>query len=228
MEYDTNNEATTKRRNYLIRLFRGEIPLVITYWVFGVLIGGLSFRLGNWYLSNNFVEIIRSPAGSNLVQTFSWVSIGFSVFILIAIWRSAARYQGRAVWKYLARLVVIGNTVFLGYTLYMATDIEYRMEKEISLLNKSLPSMLDEETRLDSVSANGRNVTYTYTLVNKAITDVRLVTFKLHMGLNLRSFNCTTEQTRMLLEQGFTLTHFYRDRHSAHIADISVTIGDCV
>ncbi len=79
-------------RSYVDRLWRGEIPLAITYWAWGVGGNGVLTSIAHWAQSDFdvafFVRII---------------SLIYYVFTVAAIWRSAARYTGRRLWGDLAR-----------------------------------------------------------------------------------------------------------------------------
>jgi hypothetical protein len=89
-----------KKGNLLVRLWRGDVALRITYWVAGV-IGGL---LGTILAS------LAILSGSLILQLSAFVLLaGHYIFMLIAIWRSAGKYTGNKIWAHLARLsLVIG------------------------------------------------------------------------------------------------------------------------
>ena len=94
---------------FLKILWRGEIPLVRTYWVFGVLF--LSLLTIPSYFT---VPIVSGSA--NLEPSASTVFGGmayaifvfaYTVFVSVAIWRSAGRYEGQPIWAILARVMVV-------------------------------------------------------------------------------------------------------------------------
>lgn len=73
----------------LLRLWRGEVPLERTFWTWGVLIAvavNVSTTAGTFYL----VSVDR-PFAAFFVGYV--MSIPYNVFMLVAIWRSAARSQ---------------------------------------------------------------------------------------------------------------------------------------
>jgi len=77
------------------RLWRGEVSLPVAYWGWGV--------LGNFFWSGAFVMFTMN--GPNRFAVFLvLLSLAYSVFICVAIWRSADRYMGRRIWATLARL----------------------------------------------------------------------------------------------------------------------------
>jgi alpha/beta superfamily hydrolase len=86
--------------SYLAKLWRGEIGLAITYWLWGVLIVGLGIGIAGL--------VAAAAAGSGAVFLI-WlvlyvVSLGF---VVVAIWRSAGHYTGPRIWVWLARIVCV-------------------------------------------------------------------------------------------------------------------------
>lgn len=101
-------------------LWRGKIPLVITYWVFMVM-AGLLFKIGNVVLSE-----ITSPS-----LLIVWIAVGlfsfqlaYSGFITVAVWRAAGAYEGKPLYANLAKLVV-GLSLFLGLPQVILAIIEF-------------------------------------------------------------------------------------------------------
>ncbi|MBC15769.1 membrane protein of unknown function [Pseudodesulfovibrio profundus] len=88
--------------NFLRQLWRGEVALVKTYWIFGVLAS---------FLLNGIVLLLsRSLAGTGAIWpmfVFWFISIIYTLFIAVAIWRSADKYTGRKVWAILAKIMVV-------------------------------------------------------------------------------------------------------------------------
>ena len=88
--------------NYLTRLWRGQIPLGMTYWVWGVLL--------NAFMRNLLIQGATTP--------YRVTYFVYYAFIMVAIWRSAGRYQGRRIWMMLARVSVILGVVFTLLVLF--------------------------------------------------------------------------------------------------------------
>ena len=80
-----------------------------TYWVFGVLFYSLLTIPGY------FIDIIVSgspnlePSASFVFGTMAYAIfvLAYTVFVSVAIWRSAGRYEGPAIWAVLARIMVV-------------------------------------------------------------------------------------------------------------------------
>ena len=77
--------------NFFIKLYRGDIPLVITFWVLYVVLG----------------VIFQWLAGLLLPAAIAAVTILISyIYLIIALWNSAAKYEGPGIWKTLAYVAV--------------------------------------------------------------------------------------------------------------------------
>jgi hypothetical protein len=98
-EADTSVAAgdTSTRNGYFRRLWQGEVSLAMTYWVWGALAGFVAMILA----------AIVSETAPLLGLLLGPVMIGYYVFIVIAIWRSAGRYPGPRVWAALAKIMVV-------------------------------------------------------------------------------------------------------------------------
>jgi hypothetical protein len=96
------------------RLWRGEIGLARTFWIYGVVVSAvlsqIAFRL----------NIIRPPRSAWIDIAAPAVTIISGVYLLfaaVAVWRSASRYRGQAVWPILAKLSVVAVVaVMLAHT----------------------------------------------------------------------------------------------------------------
>lgn len=226
-ESKIHNTNETKHDFYIFKLFRGDIPLVITYWVFGVLVGGVGLRFAASVYEKNYFELVTKNGNTSIALLFFFATVIYSAFILTAIWRSAGKYEGNHIWRILARIVVVGNGIFIVYSLILAFDFDHRLEQEIRLINNSLPTMVDTDTRLDYVSSDKSYVYYEYTLPNKSIDELDAVFFNIQMGLQVIHISCTTEETRNLLERGLAAKHTYRDKSHTTIGSFIVSIKDC-
>jgi hypothetical protein len=96
------------------RLWRGEVGLARTFWIYGVVISAilsqLAFRL----------NVIRPPRSAWIDVAAPAVTVLSGVYLLfvaVAVWRSADRYPGPAVWPILAKLSMVGVVaVMLAHT----------------------------------------------------------------------------------------------------------------
>lgn len=91
----------------LIRdLWHGDIPLWKTYWLFGWLVG-MFFYFAFVCIECDKSTLFSTCPGLIIMLVFSLFVLAYTIFIWIAIWRSAHKYQGPRGWAILARVAVI-------------------------------------------------------------------------------------------------------------------------
>lgn len=216
-----------RKPNFVVRLFKGDVSLPITYWVFGVLIGSIGSGVALSAIESNFAQLSMSENGVLLIYTFIGGFGTYSLFILVAIWRSANKYEGSSIWSYLAKFAVILNLVLFGASLWKANDTEYALKEGFRMMNQSLPKMIDKETRLNSMSLEGESILANYTMVNWSVERVKVEPFTLFMRERLTTKVCETEDIRVLLEEGYRATHIFLDKNANGITKITLNIDDC-
>ena len=91
----------------LEKVWRGEVGLSVTFWLWGVFIANI--LLGR--VLGFIVDAIQNEFLSLLHTVFT---VAVNVFVVVAVWRSAGGYKGQLIWAYLARLVCVANVVILG------------------------------------------------------------------------------------------------------------------
>ncbi|MCP1727426.1 hypothetical protein J2T60_001391 [Natronospira proteinivora] len=88
--------GTDPDENVFARLWQGDVPLPIAFWIV--------------YWVGGFVALFVGAAIaelSGLVGGFVLISGGYTVYSLIVLWRSTKRYQGPNVWRNGAQFFVI-------------------------------------------------------------------------------------------------------------------------
>jgi hypothetical protein len=103
--------------DFIKSIWKGEQTLVFTYWIIGFL-GGILLSLIISYLEN--IEVFNSDSGIVILLSVAFLLFFFcyTVFSLVAIWRSAGSYIATAKsdqvirrsgshWGYIARILVI-------------------------------------------------------------------------------------------------------------------------
>ena len=88
-------------------LFSGDVPLPITFWIFGMLIGVLFFNGLGIVITETLPQLIALPYSWLLATAFLLLVLTYSVFSWIAIWRSSIKFEGSQVWAKAARAMVI-------------------------------------------------------------------------------------------------------------------------
>lgn len=222
--------STPTKRNYFVRLFTGDIPLVVTYWVWGVLVGGLAFLSLAYIVDQNYLRILTLPYGELLLNLFDYTWVAVGIFMWVAIWRSAGKYQGR-FWGPVARLMVVVGVVTTVNEFSPLTDegepSDTDYAEQARLLNESLPMMLDENTRLESVTINDNEHRFIATLLDDTLTDFDPKMFELVSKLDIANDICNKSDSRAALDRGVTFVYSYSDAAGNHFADVSVTVDNC-
>ena len=226
-----NNPIRTA--NFIVRLFRGDVSLAATYWLFGVL-GSAPFHIAFKLYEYNYAEITVTGASKLLtaIWLLSIISISYGTFILIAIWRSAGKYKGRGIWSTLARFVVVMNTLALIASIVnpILQSPTATLQDEMELMNKSLPITIDENTRLDRASLQDGNIYFYATLINisadtSSANDIE--NFHAAMTTQLRTAMCPDPIIQQAFEEGRDIVYVYRDKDDNSFAQITISESDC-
>ncbi len=223
------NIDTTKRKDsYIIKLIKGDVSLETTYWGFGVLVL-FCFRLINFYIESNYFEIIKNT-GPLLIQVYYYFTIAYQIFISIAIWNSAGKYKGWRVWKYLARIIVSLGILILALTLLQlfGKQSDYNLEKEISFLNSSLPTMVDDITELEHVDYSDNTISYKYKLINSPTNNININTIRQNIETALKNNVCNNDFESKLLDQGKIIKYVYKDKDNKTILEVPIQKSDCL
>lgn len=155
-------------------LWRGDLPLWKTYWLFGVL-GGLTFTLAFNYIAFTSLTFYDAPGANMVFGVIVTLFVLYTVWVLVGIWRSSGKYTGPLRYSVLARIVCAAAWVRLGLSLLGLSGLALQftitpqsLREEAAALNAQLPTQIDEYLRLDRVSADGLQLTYDYTFVQVA------------------------------------------------------------
>lgn len=92
-------------------LWHGRVPLWKTYWLYGVL-GGLCVNIIFVAVISAFAQS-HAPLAGLFILAAGLGSLGYSILMVVAVWRSAGHYRGFFLWPLLARIIVILNVIQL-------------------------------------------------------------------------------------------------------------------
>lgn len=98
-------------RGYFQRLWRGYVPLPITFWLWGT-VGHL--------LWNFLITIAAAHKAVTLMFFLGGFGLAYYGFICVAIWRSAGRYRGRRLWSELARISLAAGVAKTVVTVFFS------------------------------------------------------------------------------------------------------------
>ena len=101
----------------LAKLWRGELPLYITFWFFGMIIGTVVSVFVNKYAleAHNTTNTMR--------VVWLLVALLYTGFMCVALWRSADKYKGAPVWSIGARFY--SAILFMSFISFTVDIIKY-------------------------------------------------------------------------------------------------------
>ena len=92
----------------IIRLWRGEVALWKTFWLFGVG-GGFVLGLPIFGAMLALTDVPDDTTASIFVTALG-ILLVYLVWVFVGIWRAANAYQGEKVWAVLAKIAVVAET----------------------------------------------------------------------------------------------------------------------
>lgn len=107
-------------------------------------------------------------------------------------------------------------------------QIENELAKSADSINKTLPMMVDKETRLDKIKANsGLRVNYFYTLPNYSSRDIEPSLIQTNVKPDVKKNTCTNEKAKPILQLGVTYEYVYSGNDGVEIARFDINKNDC-
>lgn len=238
-----------KKANIIVRLWRGEVPLWKTYWLYGSLAGVIINLSVTWltyqiyYYRSNASDLSKFDVYA-ISYTILVIITLYTLLITVGVWRSANNYRvlhpAKRIYATFAQIAaVLGALAFVG-SIAKAFDNtnnsidavlksgtpEERLQLDAMLagMNKDLPKMIDSVTRLDRVALDANGYTYFETITVKLDSpDVLHTRVKPTIAKGL----CGGADTLSNLKSGLSFHYVYSDNEGKHIGDILVTKADC-
>ena len=97
--------VTEERTSLVLDLWRGDVPLVKTCWLFGVVVG-ICFAIAFAFIEYQS-EGLSEGFGPLFIIGLIVLCFVYVAFINVAIWRSSNKYKGPKRWAILAKVAVI-------------------------------------------------------------------------------------------------------------------------
>jgi hypothetical protein len=234
-DFTFETQSMEKKPNYIVRLFKGDIPLPITYWGFGFLINKLLFSIIQETINTYSENLFETQAGTWFIKSFPWFTYVYFIFICIAIWNSAGKYEGinfkKKHWAKLARITVvlsiIGSLASFAIAIIHHYNPDRALEEEFFKANRRLPKMIDSTTRLDAMSIRDKDLFFSYTLINTSVEKLDVDRFTSIMAPKLKEAQCNKKPMRVLLDEGRKIIFSYKDESNNPVTDIIVQKSDC-
>ena len=109
----------------------------------------------------------------------------------------------------------------------MPEPVDEAMARQALEMNKTLPVMIDDNSRLDEVAYKDRTFTHFYTVVgisNKAFLEA----YPLDVLKDFFAANaCNDENARNSMHDGVVFAYRFRSEGGEQLAHVDVSIGDC-
>jgi hypothetical protein len=85
------------------RLWRGEESLPRAFWEYALLYG----TLANLATTGAMLAAVAADLPALLALAIYLTPLPYNMLMVVAVWRSAARYRGRPEWATLARIAIV-------------------------------------------------------------------------------------------------------------------------
>jgi len=89
------------------QLWRGEVPLVTTFWVYGVLARAILFLIPNSVLMVRQERGMTFAGEEFVILGLLCFEFAYDTLLAVGTWRAAGKYTGWVWWSRLARLSVL-------------------------------------------------------------------------------------------------------------------------
>jgi hypothetical protein len=212
-----------KMKEYLKKLFKGEISLFISFWFLFI---GLSFFVEIFFQP----EFNQNPFVHNDLLEFLlfFLMLIYAILIFMIIFKSANNYKGSKLWSFLAKMVV---TINLFFSLSFSIDTikfyfleDYAIEKEIEDFKTSLPIQVDSLSVLIDIYKKNKTIFYNYQLFDVSLEkDVDKNRFKKQIQNSL----CEDESSLNLLKKDYILNYEYINEKEEKVIIIQTNKENC-
>lgn len=109
-----------------------------------------------------------------------------------------------------------------------AKQLDDVLVKMCETMNKRMPETIDQDTRLDRVSAEpGPHFSYHYTLVAANSTDVDKASFANMIKVRVEGKLCDSTQVRSFFNHGISVSYMYRGKDGLPIGGVDFATNSC-
>ena len=203
-------------KEYIKKLLKGEISLLISFWIWFIALSlfvEIFFQVKfseNPFIYDNYSEL--------LLFLFTFI---YSILILIIIYRSSKNYKGSKIWSFLAKTLV---TINLFFSLSFSFDTmkfyffeDYAIGKEIENFKLSLPIQVDSTSILIDIYKENKTIFYTYQLLGSiSLKDID----KNKFNSKIQNSICEDEGSLDLLKKDYSFNYQYVDENKEEIIKI--------
>lgn len=144
-------------------------------------------------------KFFKTPAGSAYADKSPWLSSELSKIILA----NASKYKPPI------------------------SELDKQLAQIANEANKSFPTTLDEETRIDNTVGGNGQFTYNYTLTSYTADQLDAQQLNEILRADLVNAYCTSEGTKFFKDNKVPINYSYSGKNGNHIVSITTKPSDC-
>ena len=133
--------------------------------------------------------------------------------------------KNRNIFFYGILALVVGGGIYV-LPMFLSDPFE-KIKNEVLQTNKTLPKMVDEETRFDLVQFVDKKIENHYTLVNISKSEIDVEKMLPGVKESLKSSICTKQNLLDNLSKDLEYSFTYKDKNSELISTVVITKIDC-
>jgi len=105
--------------------------------------------------------------------------------------------------------------------------LDRNLNEQADEINSKLPKMLDENTRYDAVSVQGKLITYRHTVVNHTAEELDMNAFQSIMHEKLTKEQCPKEEIVEMLKGGIEYQYLYYGKAGGLVSAVKISPITC-
>lgn len=213
------------KNSYFKKLLKGEVSFLITFWIWFVSISIII----EYFFETDIPQDLYNYSNESLYFSLilNLLILAYSIFIFIAIFRSAKKYTGSKIFSVIARILV-------GFNLLLSLNVviddvkytffeDYLLGLEIEKFNKELPIKVDLNSELIDIQKDDKSINYTYKLYDLSKEELDEKRFKNQVQNSL----CEDDNNIELLKKDYILNYKYFDTYGKKIFEIITDKNSC-
>lgn len=223
------DNTNIKKTNYFLKLYRGDIPLFISFWLWFIALGSiLRFSINSYYSSS---YIMHNNFQANIDFAITLFSSLFFLFIFLSVYRSAMKYEGSKFNSFAAKVLVLVNLFFLSASFFENNSLSFisqdeEIKKEIQRISKTTPLKINTSITLTKASIKEKTIFYTYKLLNFEKEGLHGINKRLFKDEIIQS-NCENIDMKRLVEQDYTFSFEYKNKKDKSFSEVNIDKKIC-